>query len=88
MKSERSFVHHAHLTGGIVRVLSQFGVHAVQTDGVSDFTNSETSFIENRDDPLVRLLHKINDDLVVEVVDLHINSTTVKINGMYLCSCM
>lgn len=51
-------------------VLGQFGVHAVQADCVSDVANSEASFIQNGDDALVRLLHQINNDLVVEVVDL------------------
>lgn len=67
----------SHLTRGVMGMPGQFGVHAVQTDRVSDFTNCETSFVQNGDDPLVWLLHKINDDLVVEVINLHINSTAV-----------
>lgn len=34
-----------HLAGGVVGVLGQFGVHAVQADGVGDVANGETSFI-------------------------------------------
>lgn len=35
----------SHLAGGVVGMLGQFGVHAVQADSVSDFTNSEASFV-------------------------------------------
>lgn len=35
----------SHLAGGVVGVLSQFGVHAVQADRVGDVTNGETSFV-------------------------------------------
>lgn len=58
-------------------VLCQFGVHAVQADCVSDFSNGEASLIQNGDDAFVGLLHQVDDDLVVEVFDLRIKSTTV-----------
>ena len=51
-------------------VLGQFGVHAVQTDHVGDVTSCETSLVQNGDDALVRFLHEVHDDLVVDVVDL------------------
>ena len=60
----------SHLAGGVVRMLGQFGVHAVQTDGVCDFTDGETGLVQNGDDAFVRLLHEVDDDLVVEVIDL------------------
>lgn len=58
-----------------MRVLGQLGVHAVQADCVGDFADSEASFIQDGDDALVGLLHEVNDDLVVEVIDLHVEST-------------
>lgn len=67
----------SHLTGGIVGVLGEFGVHAVQADRVGDFANSETSFVQNGDDAFVWLLHKIHNDLVVEVINLCANSMIV-----------
>ena len=60
-----------------MRVLSQFGVHAVQAHCVRDFTNSQASLVQNGDDAFVRLLHEVNDDLVVEVIDLRVTTATV-----------
>lgn len=53
-------------------MLGQFGVHAVQTDSVRHFTDGETRLVQDGDDAFVRLLHEINDDLVVEVIDLYV----------------
>lgn len=64
----------SHLAGCVVGVLGQFGVHALQADRVSDFTNSEASFVQNGDDAFVGLLHKVHNDLVVEVINLCTNS--------------
>lgn len=61
-------------------VLGQFGVHAVQADRVGDITNCEASFVQNGDDAFVRLLHKVHNDLVVEVIDLCTNSMIVNVN--------
>lgn len=72
----------SHLAGGVVGVLGQFGVHAVQADRVGDFTHSEASFVQNGDNAFVRLLHEVHNDLVVEVIDLCINiSMIVKFEG-------
>ncbi len=71
----------SHLAGGVVGVLGQFGVHAVQTDRVSDFANREASFVQNGDDAFVWLLHEVHNDLVVEVINLCINSMIVKQEG-------
>lgn len=60
----------AHFAGRVVRVLAQFGVHALQTDGVRHLPNGETRLVQDGDDAFVRLLHQVNDDLVVEVIDL------------------
>lgn len=60
----------SHLAGGVVGVLGQFGVHAVQADCVGDVADGEAGFVQDGDDAFVRLLHEVHDDLVVEVVDL------------------
>lgn len=72
-----SYVIWSHLAGGVVGVLGQFGVHAVQADRVGDFANREASFIQNGDDAFVWLLHKVHNDLIVEVINLCINSMIV-----------
>lgn len=47
----------AYFPGGVVRVLAQLFVHAVQADSICDFPCSETGFIQDGDDALMRLLH-------------------------------
>lgn len=68
----------SHLAGGVVGVLSQLGVHAVQADHVGDVPNGETSFVQDGDDAFMRLLHKIHDDLVVKVINLQTTTMTLK----------
>lgn len=63
----------SHLAGGVVGVLGQLGVHAIQADRVSDVAHGEAGLVQDGDDALVRLLHQVNNDLVVEVVDLDAN---------------
>lgn len=60
----------SHLAGGVVGVLGQLGVHAVQADRVGDVAYGEAGLVQDGDDALVRLLHQVDNDLVVEVVDL------------------
>lgn len=60
----------SHLARGVVGVLGQLGVHAVQADRVGDVAHGEAGLVQDGDDALVRLLHQVDDDLVVEVVDL------------------
>lgn len=50
-------VQSAYFPGRVVRMLAELFVHAVQADGICDFPCSETGFIQDRDDPLMRLLH-------------------------------
>lgn len=63
----------AHLAGGVVGVLGQLGVHAIQADRVSDVAHGEAGLVQDGDDALVRLLYQVHNDLVVEVVDLDAN---------------
>lgn len=51
-------------------MLAQFVVHALQADCVRDVPHSQTGFVQDRDDPLMGLLHQVYNDLVVEVVNL------------------
>lgn len=51
-------------------MLAQFGVHGLQADCVSDVPHSQTGLVQDRDDPLVSLLHQVHYDLVVEVLNL------------------
>lgn len=60
----------SHLAGGVVGVLGQFGVHAVQAHRVGDVTSCETSLVQNGDDAFVWFLHKVHNDLVVDVINL------------------
>lgn len=77
----------SHLAGGVVGVLGQLGVHAVQADRVGDVADGEARLVQDGDDAFVRLLHKINDDLVVEVVDLNRKRSMVKCKIAHLVSC-
>lgn len=65
-------------------MLGQLGVHAVQADRVGDFTDSEASFIQDGDDAFVWLLHKVDNDLVVEVINLCKKSMIVKFKGNFM----
>lgn len=47
----------AYLAGRVVRVLAELVVHALQADGVRDFSDSETGLVQNGDDALMCLLH-------------------------------
>lgn len=47
----------AYFPGGVVRVLAQLFVHAVQANSICDFPCNETGFIQDGDDALMRLLH-------------------------------
>lgn len=51
-------------------MLGQFIVHGLQADRVRDVPHGQTGLVQDGDDALVRLLHQVHDDLVVEVVDL------------------
>lgn len=68
----------SHLAGRVVGVLGKFGVHALQADCVCDFADCETCFVQNGDDAFMGLLHKVHNDLVVEVIDLCIKSRIVQ----------
>lgn len=59
-----------YLAAGVVRVLAQLGVHGLQEHGVGDLAPGQAGLIQDGDDALVRLLHQVHDDLVVEVLDL------------------
>lgn len=65
----------SHLSAGVVGVLGQFAVESLQEDLISDFAHIHTGFIQNREDAFMLLLHQINDNLVIEVIDLTINYT-------------
>lgn len=54
-------------------MLKQFGVHAFQAHGVGDLPHSQAGLIQDGDDSFVLLLHQVHDDLVVEVIDLHVD---------------
>lgn len=77
----------SHLAGGVVGVLGQLGVHAVQADRVGDVADSEARLVQDGDDAFVRLLHEVHDDLVVEVVDLKRKRSVIKCKITYLVSC-
>lgn len=71
----------SHLAGGVVGVLGQLEVHAVQADRVGDVAHGEAGLIQDGDDAFVRLLHQVDDDLVVEVVDLDTNAVRCQVRG-------
>lgn len=68
-------LHVSHLSAGVVGVFGQFAVESLQENLVSDFAHIHTGFIQNREDAFMLLLHQINDNLVIEVIDLTINYT-------------
>ena len=51
-------------------VASQLPVHLLEQHRVGNLANVEARLIHDRDDPLVRLVDRLADDHVVEVVDV------------------
>lgn len=69
-------------------MLCQLGVHALQADGVGHVAHAETRLVQYGDDAFMGLLHQVQDDLVVEVVDLGTqrkgerNGLTLRVTGL------
>ena len=51
-------------------MFAQFTVKGLKEHPVSDFANIHTSVIQDCNDASVLLLHKVHNDLVVEVINL------------------
>lgn len=60
----------AHLAAGVVGVFGQFAVESLQEKLVCDFADVHAGLVKHREDALMLLLHQIDNDLVVKVVDL------------------
>jgi len=51
-------------------MFAQFTVKCFKEHFVSDFANVHAGIVQDCNDPLVLLLHKVHDDLIVEVIDV------------------
>ena len=60
----------AYLSAGVVFVVGKFLVHGLEEHLVCDFPHVHTRLVEDSENTLVRRLHQITDDLVVEVINL------------------
>lgn len=67
----RGSSHKTHyLSAGKMAMFAQFTVKCFKEHFVSDFANVHAGIVQDCNDPLVLLLHKVHDDLIVEVIDL------------------
>lgn len=69
----RSFIAHYYLSAGEMTMFAQFTVKSLKEHSVGDFANIHTRVIQDCNDAFVLLLHKVHNDLVVEVINLQDN---------------
>ena len=60
----------AYLSAGVVFVVGKFLVHGFEEHLVGDFPHVHTGLVQDGENSLVRRLHQLTDDLVVEVINL------------------
>lgn len=53
-----------------VSVLCQLHIQSLKEDLIGDFAHIHTRFIKDREDAFMLLLHQVNNNLVVEVINL------------------
>lgn len=51
-------------------MLPQLVIESLKEHLIRNFADVHAGVIQNGDDPLVLLLHQVDDDLIVEVIDL------------------
>lgn len=61
---------HYYLPAGKMTMFAQFIVQGLKEHSVGDFANIHTSIVQDCNDAFVLLLHKVHNDLVVEVINL------------------
>lgn len=70
MKMRGRSYHTHYLSAGKVPMFAQFTVQRFEEHFVGDLADVHAGVIEDRNDPFVLLLHKVHDDLIVEVINL------------------
>lgn len=70
MKMRGRSQHTHYLSAGKVPVFAQFTVKCFEEHFVGDLADVHAGVIEDCNDPFVLLLHKVHDDLIVEVINL------------------
>ena len=66
-----------YLSAGVMFVVGKFLVHGLEEHLVCDFPHVHTRLVEDGKHALVRGLHQVTDDLVVEVINLKCNKYKV-----------
>lgn len=69
----KGFIAHYYLSAGEMTMFAQFTVKSLKEHSIGDFANIHTRVIQDCNDAFVLLLHKVHNDLVVEVINLQDN---------------
>lgn len=77
-----SATHSSYLAACEVGVLGQLDVQSLQEDLVRDFAHIHAGFIQNREDAFMLLLHQVNNNLVVEVINLQKRRSRIEVNSV------
>lgn len=59
-----------YLSAGKMTMFAQFTVKCFEEHFIGDFAHIHAGIIQDCNDPLVLLFHKVHNDLIVEVIDL------------------
>lgn len=60
----------SYLAAGVVGVLGQLGIESLEENLIRDLAHIHTGFIQHREDTFVLLLHQVDNDLIIEVINL------------------
>lgn len=77
-----SATHSSYLAACEVGVLGQLDVQSLQEDLVRDFAHIHAGFIQNREDAFMLLLHQVNNNLVVEVINLQKRRSRIEVTSV------
>lgn len=73
----KGFIAHYYLSAGEMTMFAQFTVKSLKEHSIGDFANIHTCVIQDCNDAFVLLLHKVHNDLVVEVINLRDNKKSM-----------
>ena len=51
-------------------VFGQLSIESLEKNLISDFAHIHAGLVQNSEDALMLLLHQVNNDLIIEVIDL------------------
>lgn len=60
----------SYLAAGVVGMFGQLAIESLEKNLIGDFAHIHAGLIQNSEDALMLLLHQVNDDLIIEVINL------------------